>query len=69
MDERTKAALDKARAALADQPEVEHDHRGPDPCPRCGGLPAEEAPLTSWHPTDNVIPLRQRIDSNEETSE
>lgn len=67
MDDATKAALDKARAVLAEAPEVGHDHTGPDPCPRCGGEPPETPALTSWHPTDNVIPLRQRIDSNEES--
>jgi hypothetical protein len=42
--------LARARAVLAAAPEVEHDHRGPDPCPRCGGLPPEPAPVTSFHP-------------------
>ncbi len=40
--------LARARAVLAAAPEVEHDHRGPEPCPRCGGLPPEPTPLTSW---------------------
>lgn len=44
--------LDRARAALAEAPAVDHDHRGPGPCPRCGGTPPESGPLTSWHPTD-----------------
>lgn len=65
MDDRAKAWLEEARAVLADQPDVDHDHRGPDPCPRCGGTPPEEPAPTSWHPTDNVIPLRQRIEESE----
>lgn len=40
--------LDRARAVLAAAPEVEHNHRGPAPCPRCGGLPPEPIPQTSW---------------------
>lgn len=63
MDERTKAALERARAVLAETAEVEHDHTGPEACPRCGGEPPEPPPLTSFHP------VQQRIDSNEESSE
>lgn len=37
--------LAKARRALADAtPDIDHDHRGPDPCPVCGGTPSEPAP-------------------------
>ena len=66
MDETAhRAAVAKARALLAESSEFEHDHRGPEPCPRCGGEPPEPAPVTSWHPGDNVIPLRQRIEESE----
>lgn len=58
MDEHTKAALARARAVLAEAPEVDHVHTGPDPCPRCGGMPPEETPLTSWHPHEQRPGLR-----------
>lgn len=65
MDDTTRAALAAARAVLADQPDVDHDHRGPGPCPRCGGLPAEEAPLLSWHPHDHHRPALRVVRDEE----
>ena len=59
MNDDTLAALERARAALAAVPDAGHDHRGPDPCPRCGGLPADDAPVTSWHPGE-PLPTRTK---------
>lgn len=37
----TGGALARARAALEQAPDAAHDHHGPGPCPRCGGLPPD----------------------------
>lgn len=45
-----ESVLAKARRLLAEREGLEHDHRGPDPCPVCGGEPTEKPAPTSWHP-------------------
>lgn len=46
MDDTTKAALEKARAVLAETTDADHDHRD-GPCPRCGGLPCDSESRTA----------------------
>lgn len=58
--------LAEARRVLAEREGVDHDHRGPGPCPVCGAVPSDDAPATSWHPTERFVPVLQRIDETEE---